>query len=178
MCIRDSLSVARFLHHGAIYTQTDVCCYVVMHIDNKGVVMLIINQLSYMHNYLYNTFKPDWDLIVQSAITLCTYGKNLSFSHIKGHQDDDTPEEDLDLPAWLNISADRLVTQYRIQHRQTCLQVPCVAVNTVQVLTPSGVVTNHYMKQLWDITDTPTLRSYPQQKHGWNDGIFECINWN
>eukprot|EP00957_Ditylum_brightwellii_P064411 4888660-Ditylum_brightwellii.AAC.1 len=151
---------ARFLHHSAVYTQTDICCYVMIHTDNKGVVMRINNQLSYTHNYLYNTLKPDWDLIVQLAITLCTYVKNLSISHIKGHQDDDTPEEDLDLPAWLNISANRLVTQYRTQHRQTCLQVPRVAVNKVQVMTPCGVVTSHYMKQLQDITTTPALCSY------------------
>eukprot|EP00957_Ditylum_brightwellii_P112310 8563466-Ditylum_brightwellii.AAC.1 len=119
-----------------------------------------------MHDYSYNTLEPDWDLIAQLAITLCTYGKNLSISRVKGHQDNDTPEEDLDLLAQLNISADRLTTQYRIQHRQTCLQVPCVAVNTVQVLTPCGVVTSHYMKHLRDIATTPALHSYLQEKHG------------
>eukprot|EP00957_Ditylum_brightwellii_P028700 2167671-Ditylum_brightwellii.AAC.1 len=119
-----------------------------------------------MHNYLYNTLEPDWDLIAQSAITLCTYGKNLLISHTKGHQGDDMPEEDLDLPVQLNISANRLALQYRIQHRQTFLQVLSVAVNTVQVLTPYGVVTSPYMKQLWDIATTPALRSYLQEKHG------------
>eukprot|EP00957_Ditylum_brightwellii_P174417 13280336-Ditylum_brightwellii.AAC.1 len=85
-----------------------------------------------MHDYSYNTLEPDWDLIAQSAITLHTYGKNLLIPHVKGHQDNDMSEEDLDLPARLNISADRLATHYRIQHGQIHLQVPCVAVNTVQ----------------------------------------------
>eukprot|EP00957_Ditylum_brightwellii_P079095 6015778-Ditylum_brightwellii.AAC.1 len=29
------LSVARFLHHGSLYTQTTIQCKVDMHIDNK-----------------------------------------------------------------------------------------------------------------------------------------------
>eukprot|EP00957_Ditylum_brightwellii_P114085 8698227-Ditylum_brightwellii.AAC.1 len=74
------LLVARFLHHGSIYTQTTMHCTVDMHIDNKGI------------NYSYNTLEPDWDLIVQAAIMLRQYGKHLSINHIKSHQDDDTPE--------------------------------------------------------------------------------------
>eukprot|EP00957_Ditylum_brightwellii_P092359 7032058-Ditylum_brightwellii.AAC.1 len=69
------LSVSRFLHYGAIYTQTDICYYVKMHINNKGVVTCINGQHSYMHNHLYNTLKPDSDLIPRSAIIRCTYGK-------------------------------------------------------------------------------------------------------
>eukprot|EP00957_Ditylum_brightwellii_P135369 10322137-Ditylum_brightwellii.AAC.1 len=69
-------------------------------------------------------------------------------------------------PARLNTSANRLATYYK-PHGQTCLQVPCVAVNTLQVLTPCGVVTSHYMKRLQDIATTPALCSYLQEKHGW-----------
>ena len=100
------LSVARFLHHGSIYTQTTIQCKVGMHIDNKGIVKCINNQIFYPHNYPYNTLCPAWDLIAQAAIRLQQYGKRLSINHIKSHQDDDTPEETLNLTARLNIAAD------------------------------------------------------------------------
>eukprot|EP00957_Ditylum_brightwellii_P183948 14011750-Ditylum_brightwellii.AAC.1 len=89
----DLLSVARFLYHGSIYTQTTIQHKVDMHIDNKGIVERINNQISYPHYYSYKILCPDWDLIAQAAITLQQYGKRLSINHIKSHQDDDTPEE-------------------------------------------------------------------------------------
>ena len=64
------LSVARFLHHGSIYTQTTIQCKVDIHIDNKGIVKRINNQKSYPHDHPYNTLSPNWDLIAQAAITL------------------------------------------------------------------------------------------------------------
>eukprot|EP00957_Ditylum_brightwellii_P153080 11652647-Ditylum_brightwellii.AAC.1 len=130
-----------------------------------------------MHDYSYNTLGPDWNLIAQTAITLCQYVKRLSINHIKSHQDDDTPEEKLDLPYRLNSPADQIAMQYRIQYGKLCVQVPRVAVNTVQVNTPSGVVAGHYMKRLRDIATTPALRSYLQEKHSWSDETFESIDW-
>eukprot|EP00957_Ditylum_brightwellii_P206442 15348429-Ditylum_brightwellii.AAC.1 len=64
------LSVARFLHHGSVYTQTTIQCKVNVHIDNKGIVKRINNLLLYPHDYSYNTLSPDWDLIAQAATTL------------------------------------------------------------------------------------------------------------
>eukprot|EP00957_Ditylum_brightwellii_P177636 13530409-Ditylum_brightwellii.AAC.1 len=61
--------------------------------------------MSYPHDYPYNTLSPDWDLIAQAAIMLRQHGKSLSIKHIKSHQDDDTPEDQLDLSARLNIAA-------------------------------------------------------------------------
>eukprot|EP00957_Ditylum_brightwellii_P077143 5862958-Ditylum_brightwellii.AAC.1 len=62
--------------------------------------------MSYLHDYPYNTLCPDWDLIAQAAITLQQHDKSLSIKHIKSHQDGDTPEEQLNLSARLNIAAD------------------------------------------------------------------------
>eukprot|EP00957_Ditylum_brightwellii_P093680 7133120-Ditylum_brightwellii.AAC.1 len=62
------LSVARFLHHRSVYTQTTIQCKVDIHIDNK-------------------------------ATTLQQHGPSLTIKHVKGHQDDNTPEDQLDLSA-------------------------------------------------------------------------------
>eukprot|EP00957_Ditylum_brightwellii_P161558 12300692-Ditylum_brightwellii.AAC.1 len=77
-----------------------------MHIDNKGIITHINNEIFYTHDYSYNTLGPEWDLIAQATIMLHQYGKRLSTNHIKSHQDNNTPEEKLDLPARLNIAAD------------------------------------------------------------------------
>ena len=83
------LSVSRFLHHGSIYTNTDIRCNINIRIDNIGIVKRTNDQLSYPHDYSYNTLEPDWDLIAQSAATLKTYSETLTINHVKGHQDDE-----------------------------------------------------------------------------------------
>eukprot|EP00957_Ditylum_brightwellii_P086834 6608673-Ditylum_brightwellii.AAC.1 len=86
----------------------------------------------YLHDYSHNTLCLDWDLIAQAAITLQQHSKSLSIKHIKSHQGNDTPEEQLNLSARLNIAADQNATQYRIQYGKVNVQVPRVEVNTVQ----------------------------------------------
>eukprot|EP00957_Ditylum_brightwellii_P158106 12034763-Ditylum_brightwellii.AAC.1 len=88
--------------------------------------------MSYPHDYPYNTLSPGWDLIAQVAIMLQQHGPSLSIKHIKSHQDVDTPEDQLDLSARLNIAADRNETQYQIQYGKVDVHVPQVEVNTVQ----------------------------------------------
>eukprot|EP00957_Ditylum_brightwellii_P046680 3542531-Ditylum_brightwellii.AAC.1 len=82
--------------------------------------------MSYPHGYPYNTLCPDWDLIAQAAIMLQQHGKSLSIKHIKSHQDDDTPESQLNLSARFNIAADQNATQYQIQYGKVDVQVPRV----------------------------------------------------
>eukprot|EP00957_Ditylum_brightwellii_P003938 299964-Ditylum_brightwellii.AAC.1 len=88
--------------------------------------------MSYPHDYPYNTLSPYWDLIAQVAVTLQQHSTILSIKHIKSHQDDDTPEDQLDLSARLNIEVDQSATQYWIQYGKVEVQVLCVEVNTVQ----------------------------------------------
>eukprot|EP00957_Ditylum_brightwellii_P129015 9842253-Ditylum_brightwellii.AAC.1 len=88
--------------------------------------------MSYLHDYPYNTLSPAWDLIALAATTLQQHGPSLAIKHVKSHQDDDTPEDQLDLSAKLNIATDQNATQYCIQHGKVDVHVLQVEVNTVQ----------------------------------------------
>eukprot|EP00957_Ditylum_brightwellii_P134923 10287226-Ditylum_brightwellii.AAC.1 len=129
------LSLAQFLHHGKIYTQTKIQCYIETHINNKGIVKQMKDQISYSHDYPFNTLESDWDIIAQVAVTLCSYRSRLTMFHVKSHQDNDKDEEDLDLPAYLSVAADNLATIFCIQYDQPLPLVPQVAVNSVQLRT-------------------------------------------
>eukprot|EP00957_Ditylum_brightwellii_P117166 8935483-Ditylum_brightwellii.AAC.1 len=72
----------------------------------------------YSHDYPFNTLEPDWDIIAQAAVTLCSYGSRLTMFQVKSHQDDDKDEENLDLPARLNVAANNLATIFCIQYGQ------------------------------------------------------------
>eukprot|EP00957_Ditylum_brightwellii_P194761 14835499-Ditylum_brightwellii.AAC.1 len=70
-----------------------------MYIDNEGIVGHITDQLRYTYDYPYNMLGPVWDDIAQSAVVLRAYGSNLQVYHVKGHQDNNTPHDNLDLSA-------------------------------------------------------------------------------
>eukprot|EP00957_Ditylum_brightwellii_P211763 15366575-Ditylum_brightwellii.AAC.1 len=102
---------------------------------NKGIVKRISNQLTYTHNYPFNTLEPDWDAVAQVADTLKQYNNLITITHVKGHQDDNKPLEELTMPARFNVTTDFLATNYSIQHSIQCVEVPRMEINCAQ-LTP------------------------------------------
>eukprot|EP00957_Ditylum_brightwellii_P048757 3699212-Ditylum_brightwellii.AAC.1 len=140
------LSADHFLYHGAIYTQTTICCNINIYIDNKGIVDRMTDQILYSYDYPVNTLEMDWDIIAQAAVTLCTYGSRLTIHQVKIHQDDNTLDDDLEFPAKLNVAADCFATQYCLQHGQVSPSVPRVEINSAQLLTTDGMISSHYTK--------------------------------
>eukprot|EP00957_Ditylum_brightwellii_P065911 4998523-Ditylum_brightwellii.AAC.1 len=122
-----------------------------MYIDNEGIVKRINDQLTYTHDYLFNTLEPDWDVVVQVADTLKQYVDILTITHIKSHHDDNTPLKELSLPTRLNVAADHLVSSYSIQHGALCLEVPRMAINCTQLCTKKGLISSHYYKKIRDL---------------------------
>eukprot|EP00957_Ditylum_brightwellii_P006749 512211-Ditylum_brightwellii.AAC.1 len=110
------LSVARFPFHISKYTNQKIRCDINMYIDNEEVVKRIKDQLTYTHDYPFNTLEPDWDVVVRVADALKQYVDILTITHVNSHQDDNTPLEELSLPARLNVAADRLASSYSIKH--------------------------------------------------------------
>eukprot|EP00957_Ditylum_brightwellii_P186168 14172883-Ditylum_brightwellii.AAC.1 len=81
--------------------------------NNKGVTTRANNKIECKHDYLYKRLEPDWDIISQSAEYMQGLGSKLKIEHVKFHQDYNYNVEQLDLPAQLNITADKLATNYR-----------------------------------------------------------------
>eukprot|EP00957_Ditylum_brightwellii_P035394 2684201-Ditylum_brightwellii.AAC.1 len=125
--------------------------------DNEGIVKRINNQLTYTHDYLFNTLEPDWDVVAQVADTLKQYNDLITIIHVKSHQDDNTLLEELTMQARLNIAAACLAANYSIQHNIQCIAVPRVEINCVQLCTKNGVISSHYSKKIRDIVTTKDL---------------------
>eukprot|EP00957_Ditylum_brightwellii_P210158 15364623-Ditylum_brightwellii.AAC.1 len=50
----------------------------------------------------------DWDVIDQSVAQLCMCSSGFKLCHVKSHQDNDTPYDELDLSVRLNLDSDNL----------------------------------------------------------------------
>eukprot|EP00957_Ditylum_brightwellii_P162362 12362992-Ditylum_brightwellii.AAC.1 len=170
------LSVARFSHHISKYTNQAIRCNINTYIDNKGIVKQINDQPSYTHDHPFNTLEPDWDVVAQVADILKQYVDILTITHIKSHQDDNTPLKELNLSARLNVATDRLATNYNIQHGVSCLEAPRMAINYAQLCTKNGVISSHCYKKIRDLATTKDLRDHIKEKQGWLDEIFDSVD--
>eukprot|EP00957_Ditylum_brightwellii_P174486 13285412-Ditylum_brightwellii.AAC.1 len=105
----------------------------------------------FTHDYPFNTLELDWDIVAQSTHTLKSYGKKLTITHVKSHQDDNILLDELNLLARLNVAADQLATCYSLQQGIPYMEVPRMALNCAQLCTKSGVISSHYYKKIQDI---------------------------
>eukprot|EP00957_Ditylum_brightwellii_P185958 14157276-Ditylum_brightwellii.AAC.1 len=142
-------------------------CDINIYIDNEGILERLKDQLTYTHDYPFNTLEPDWDVVAQIAETLKQYNDLITITHVKSHQDDNMPFDELTMPARLNIAADSLATNYSIQHStQQCVEVPRMEINYVQLCTTNGLITSHSSKKIRDIVTTKDLCKHIKEKRG------------
>ena len=81
--------------------------------DNNGLVTSLVKQGEYATPYPNATLQPDWDLIEEIHTTYQQINiAKVHFQWIKGHQDKDTPYDELSIPAQYNVDADRLATEF------------------------------------------------------------------
>eukprot|EP00957_Ditylum_brightwellii_P212257 15367141-Ditylum_brightwellii.AAC.1 len=171
------LSVARCLHHISQYTNQAIWYDINMYIVNKEIVKRINDQLTYTYDYPFNTLKPDWDVVAQVPDTLTQYIGILTITHVKSHQDDNTPLKELSLPARLDVTDDHLASSYSIQHGISCLEVPRMTIKCAQLCTKNGVISSHYHKKIRDLATTQDLSDYIKEKRGWSDETFDSVDW-
>eukprot|EP00957_Ditylum_brightwellii_P209353 15361312-Ditylum_brightwellii.AAC.1 len=84
--------------------------------DNEGLIKRVKQQVTYNYNYPSNTLDSDWDLLKQIATTMQTMEPIPKVSHVKGHQDDITPYNELDWASQQNVDTDKLAGNFLDQH--------------------------------------------------------------
>eukprot|EP00957_Ditylum_brightwellii_P125199 9544402-Ditylum_brightwellii.AAC.1 len=99
------------------------------------------------------------------------------FKHVKGHQDDDTPYEELDLPAQLSIEVDFLAIKYRTTKSMKCTKVMQLPINKVQLHASDSTITLKYYKTLQEYTTTKPLLDHLQEKNDWDSFTIQQIDW-
>ena len=99
------------------------------------------------------------------------------FSHVYGHQDNDTDFEKLPLDAQLNVEADALAEDYysdTVQSKPVTHVLPaCPAMLVLNGIT----VSNNYKKHLIRAYTEPMYISYLRDKFNWSDALIQLIAW-
>eukprot|EP00957_Ditylum_brightwellii_P142129 10828980-Ditylum_brightwellii.AAC.1 len=126
----------------------DESVYLKIYLDNEGVIQRIKNQLEYPYDYSFHTIDPDWDMIVQICDILKVKKIKTNFEHVKGHQDDDRPYDELDLPAHLNTDVYFMAVDYHTTRgvpREKVIQLPS---NKAQLHVSGCTIISQHCKML------------------------------
>ena len=176
------LSALRFLYHMSrlhlkssdrIITPHLVC-------DNKGLLATIMRLREYTTIFPNITMEAEWDCISQILDTIRALNSLLpSLDHIKGHQDENTPYEELPLLAQLNCDADAQANSYLttnpLVNHTLVHQFPA---GECLLQLPQGTITRDLKHTCAETRHLPVLTEYICKKSGWaTRDVFEFIDW-
>ena len=124
------------------------------------------------------TLESSWDLLAEIWVAYRELGDRVQIGWVKGHQDNETPYEDLSLKAQLNVDADQLADQFIQDHPDLQYhQGPLLPTSGIQFNLPSGTVTSKLKRSIrWAKTEGP-LTTHLCHKFDWTEAIFDDINW-
>ena len=96
---------------------------------------------------------------------------------VKGHQDDNTPTEELSIVAQLNVEVDILTGEFQKYHgefRPLIKILPsCLAMLSIRRIS----ITSNYNKQFVKAYVKPRYIRYLQEKYNWSDSVVQLIVW-
>ena len=127
-----------------------------------------------------STKASEWDLIAEIWTSNETFSKPARpiYDHIKSHQDDTTPYEELSLAAQLNVDADRLANDYITQNPDKYYnRVPLLPTSGIQLDLPCGTITYKVNREIKYARSAPILKAKYCKLYKWNLATLETIDW-
>ena len=126
-----------------------------------------------------NPLATDYDLWNEHAQLLRKLKTQVTFFHVKGHQDDlhikDGKQGPMTRDAHWNIQMDRLAESYRLQH-------PTPITSAFSSTGAALYYNNQFIStkigdKIRDLVHSQTLRTYIMQKEDWTDAVFDSVDW-
>ena len=84
--------------------------------DNQELINRYNAHLQYIIPYPNETIKSEYNVTEQIYITASKYELKSSYHWVKGHQDDNTPTQELSIVAQLNVDSNRLAGDFQQDH--------------------------------------------------------------
>jgi hypothetical protein len=115
---------------------------------------------------------------MQILDTLSTLDTKVKLAHVKGHQDDSLPQEELPWPAQLNIRCDTLASKELVRIQSPTPLVPFLPASKVSITVQGQSLTHHIPAQVRQLHSALTQRPYLERHHQWAMGVFDTVNWD
>ena len=149
--------------------------------DNQGLVKAIAKHKAHARPFPNTTMEPEWDTIAQILDAIRILGTSAPIiDHIKGHQDRDTPYEQLNLNAQLNCDADAHASAYLHDNPamdHTSAHVFPAGECALELRT--GTITRDMKYACKEARTLPPLRiKITQDSEWWSHGVFDAVDWS
>jgi prenyltransferase beta subunit len=116
--------------------------------DNSELIRRLKVHKQYDEPFPNETLKSEFDVTEQIYRTTTTYGKQSIYKWVRGHQDKNTPYDDLELEAQLNVDADKYAGDFQLARGKfqplVSLLPSCDAMLSIRGIS----VTSNYRKHL------------------------------
>jgi hypothetical protein len=145
--------------------------------DNQGLLTVILQDSTHTEAFPNTTLEADWDIRNEIKATLKLIGRPNSFSHVKGHQDNGQSVESLDLPAQLNVEADREANEFRAAYPEHRPLVPRLGHNGAQLHINGRTINGKYRHEIRLAKSEGPLPVYLMRKYSWTEAHMQLIDW-
>lgn len=121
---------------------------------------------------------PEFDSQEEFYSVTESLGVEFRFKHVQGHQDNDTPYEDMGWDAQLNVEKDTEVAEFLSSPEPGLEPTPCAPhylANKIS-LTIAGV--QRLRKAAVNAYNGTKLREYMMEQNGWTEAHFNRVDWH
>ena len=147
--------------------------------DNKTLIDRLLTLLEYDGVWYPSVFAwPDIDTTQEIFISLGKLPFWPSFKHVKGHQDEEIPFEQLRRPAQLNVLADHLATaalqEQDFDEDENFYPLPHMP---MYLKLEGRFVCSRERNLLRDAIPRVNVANYFKDRYDWPDNVFEQVDW-
>jgi hypothetical protein len=145
--------------------------------DNQGLLKKLTYLLSYKKAIHATCLHSEWDIVSSVYHLQSRFNPPPELLHVKGHQDDESPLEELDLQSLLNIEADALATTELQEYGSIKHSVPFDPSCEVQLTIAGRTVTRQLGYAIPNQQHLAAFRQYYEKRFAWDQSIFGTIDW-
>lgn len=174
------LSALRFVHHFLQYMGAYSAAPYLHLTDCKSLIQRIASAYKHEDYYANATLAAEWDIVNEIVVNLRLLEHPPEIRHIKGHQDQHKPYDQLPLHAQLNCDADTLANEsLRLRDpRLDCSRVPLLPHAGAQLHLPQGTITGKIKKPIIKASRGPALLEHIRTTNGWDHTTLDLVDWD
>ncbi|KAG7358729.1 hypothetical protein IV203_015318 [Nitzschia inconspicua] len=120
--------------------------------------------------------KASWD-VLQAVVRLPKLLPQITFHHIKGHQDRQVAVDKLSWSAKLNVQADKLAGNYQRLSSHQNTPAPMIGGTHCHLIYNGQTVASKHRKHIRDHRRTKQLKTYKIQKTQMSEAALADIDW-
>jgi hypothetical protein len=172
------LSIVCFLSRLRAWTKSSLVFRGTLATDNTGLVDRVHEQTKIRYPVPTSTLKPDWDLVEVIVSQVSQAKFKVTYKHVKGHQDNDTPYEALPFLAQLNVDDDKYAGQYQGSHGSYRPLISLSPTRPIALDINGKTIHRNLKSAVRDSAHAAPLFDHLCRRNSWSTNIIATIDWD